>query len=507
MIGPGAGGALFGTRFRSMSSSHSNFTEPPSPGGGPARLWRRFRALARLLRRRAARAPRAARRWLRSLAAAPTVDNPGPRLSLWFGVVGFVCIMVTSMATAALLSRSMTNTWIAQDERSLSDFVSSAVIAHGAEPLFEGVKPPAEMSKELDTLFRVIAGRDPVFLAHFYSPQGEIFWSSDPVFVGKTFAANDELAAALRGETATEIGELSNADKPEHSLVDPSRVLFVETYIPIFAGDDQVAGVIEIYRTPKHLQEAIDRSRQLIWTSTLLSGLALYLTLGWIARWGDRQLERSARELAESNSLAAIGELATAVAHGLRNPLAAMRSSAELALDAPSLRGHKTALHEVMRQTDRLDEWIRALLGALRTEQLQMAPADAATLLQDAEASARSRIDAAGLKCELRTPETPVMVHVHRPAALQILECLIANALEATPRGGNLNLTCRRSEDGAQAWIEVRDDGPGPDARSDPFALFLTTKGAGIGVGLPIARRLARLELPLLNDDDDDEAG
>ena len=482
--------------------AYKEFTAAKTDRAGDARrgLARRACVMLRLQGRRLKRWLRGASYRFRSLSAAPTPDAPGARLSLWFGVVGLLCILATSMATAVLLSRSMTRTWIAQDERSLSDFVHSAVIAHNAAPFFKGEATAAAMSRELEMMFKVIAASDPVFLAHFYAPDGRIIWSSDAMFVGKVFETNDELGAALDGRTVTEIGELSVAEKPEHELVDPTRSFFVETYIPIFDDGAAPIGVVEVYRTPRHLKAAIDQSHQLIWTSSLLGGLALYLTLGWIARWGDQRLEASARALAENNSLAAIGEVATAVAHGLRNPMAAMRSSAELALDPKGVGADarkeadesRAALKQVVAQVDRLDQWIRALVGCLRTEMLTMEKCDAGELLSDCARHAQRRAQGSGLEIAARLSRRPLPVKANKTALQQVIDCLIDNAIEATPRGGIVTLSAEPSPDGRDVLIEVTDTGKGVDQRIDPFALFLSTKGGGLGVGLPIARRLAR---------------
>ncbi len=74
----------------------------------------------------------------------------------------------------------------------------------------------------------------------------------------------------------------------------------------------------------------------------------------------------------------------------------------------------------------------------------------------------------------------------------QVLLALIMNAIDAMPRGGNLWIETRLSDDQAEIEIEVRDDGAGiaPDILPHIFEPFMTTKesGRGVGLGLAISR-------------------
>jgi signal transduction histidine kinase len=75
----------------------------------------------------------------------------------------------------------------------------------------------------------------------------------------------------------------------------------------------------------------------------------------------------------------------------------------------------------------------------------------------------------------------------------QVLLNLLKNAIEALSPGGRITLSTGRED--AQVFIEVADDGPGlsPEARSQLFQPFVTSKGqAGTGLGLAVSRGLAR---------------
>jgi signal transduction histidine kinase len=73
-----------------------------------------------------------------------------------------------------------------------------------------------------------------------------------------------------------------------------------------------------------------------------------------------------------------------------------------------------------------------------------------------------------------------------------VLANLVANAIEASPRGASINIEARKAETGVQFF--VRDNGPGlpPNIQSDLFRPVRSAKRGGGGVGLAISLRLAR---------------
>ena len=72
----------------------------------------------------------------------------------------------------------------------------------------------------------------------------------------------------------------------------------------------------------------------------------------------------------------------------------------------------------------------------------------------------------------------------------QVLVGLVDNAIEAVPAGGEVRLEAR--SDGGQIELSVTDSGPGvpADLRGRVFEPFFTTRAAGIGLGLAIARQI-----------------
>src|SRR6266704_22011 len=164
------------------------------------------------------------------------------------------------------------------------------------------------------------------------------------------------------------------------------------------------------------------------------------------------QLRQSRAQLVQSEKLASIGQMAAAVAHGLRNPLASLRAAAQLArhrVDAPAAREQ---LDAIVEQVDRLDLRIAHLLQFSR-------PA----------------------------PFRPLRERV------QALTELVSNALDAMPEGGRLDVATRVEPGaaGAGVVVEVTDSGRGiaPEILPNLCEPFFTTRPEGTGLGLAIAKR------------------
>jgi signal transduction histidine kinase len=101
----------------------------------------------------------------------------------------------------------------------------------------------------------------------------------------------------------------------------------------------------------------------------------------------------------------------------------------------------------------------------------------------------RHQLELGGIHLQLNLAEDLPRVPCDPAQIEQVLIALIMNAIDAMPRGGNLWLQTRLSNDEKELEIQVRDDGAGiaPDVLPQIFEPFLTTKESGHGVGLGLA--------------------
>lgn len=217
------------------------------------------------------------------------------------------------------------------------------------------------------------------------------------------------------------------------------------------------------------------------------------------------QLRQSRAQLVQSEKLASIGQMAAAVAHGLRNPLASLRAAAQLAqhrVEAPAAREQLSAIVE---QVDRLDLRIAHLLTFSRPTPFRPLRESARTLVEGALAGFTDLLRQRRVELTLSFADTLPEIRVDPMRMEQALTEIVSNALDAMPEGGNLHIVTRSSpgtNGGEGVALELTDSGPGIPAEILPNLCepFFTTRPDGTGLGLAIAKRYVeeaggRLEL------------
>ncbi|GIW53592.1 MAG: hypothetical protein KatS3mg081_2947 [Gemmatimonadales bacterium] len=198
-----------------------------------------------------------------------------------------------------------------------------------------------------------------------------------------------------------------------------------------------------------------------------------------------------ARELERAQQLATVGELASGVAHEIRNPLTGVLGALDLALKKlPSEDAARPLLEEAQRQLRRIEATTQQLLRYARPPELREVLVDANRLVERAAHLVAPQARAAQVR--LRTEPCPAAVPVRADPELmvQVLVNLMLNGIEAMPDGGELTVWVARRA--PEVWIGVRDTGPGipPERRAEVFRPFFTTKHTGTGLGLPISQQI-----------------
>lgn len=412
------------------------------------------------------------------------------QLSRWFGLVGLVAIASISVVAALLLSRFLTDRMLRQEAVLTMQFIHSVVQVENAAPFFGQGRGD---SQEIRSLFHHVHRMEDVLRVSAHDRARTVIWSTDKELVGRRFSDNPELERALEGELVVHGDRIGGQEaehaKREHVGLTDQDGYFVEMYFPIRDERGAVMGAVELYKTPHALFEAIQTGERAIWAGAILSGLFLYLVMFWRIRRADALISEQQERLVQSETLAAVGEMGSAVAHGIRNPLAAIRTSAELALDTPD-PANREAAADIIGEVDRLETWVRDLLSYARPVSGLAKPVDVSRLAGEALANFDREAARRGIATELRVDPRLPSVSADPLLLGQVIGSVLANAFEALGQGGRIEVTTHWEDD--KVCVAVCDDGPGmaPDKLARIFKPFYTTKAKGLGVGLPLAKRI-----------------
>lgn len=261
-------------------------------------------------------------------------------------------------------------------------------------------------------------------------------------------------------------------------------------------------GVLRVGLDPAPLDRARAELQVRGWSRAVVllavAGLAMVLLMIWQrhgvlageVRRVRAELEARERETRRSDRLTAMGGLAAHVAHEIRNPLNTIHMTAQQMARDPGLDAELRVRAEDMRaESRRIEGIVQQFLEVARPRRPQVERLDLTRAVTAAGRAAEPAFEAAGRWLVVRTAPAAARLD---PAMLgEIIENLLRNAREAAPAGGHVTLGVRRN--GAEALIEVEDDGPGvaPELRERVFDLYYTTKPRGTGLGLSLVAQMA----------------
>ncbi len=210
-------------------------------------------------------------------------------------------------------------------------------------------------------------------------------------------------------------------------------------------------------------------------------------------------LQQLQSELVHVSRLSAMGEMASALAHELNQPLAAisnyMKGCRRLLASSsdPNATTIEAALDKAAEQAIRAGQIIRRLRDFVLRGESERRVESVSKLVEEAGALGLVGAREQGVLLKFELDPTSDLVVADRVQIQQVLVNLLRNAMEAMAESGRRELTVTNARVGdAMIEIAVSDTGPGfaENVRSNLFQPFFTTKEAGMGVGLSISRTI-----------------
>ena len=209
-------------------------------------------------------------------------------------------------------------------------------------------------------------------------------------------------------------------------------------------------------------------------------------------RDSQKEIERLHRtQISRAEHLATMGELATGLAHEIRNPLAGIAGVIEIiGRDLPSSSPARLVVKEVKQEIVQINRIVSDLLDCARPKPPEIRLSNLNDTAEHSVMLARQQVISKPIKVEfLPCNELPAVDHdsgqIH-----QVLLNLILNALQALDGLGLVRVELSRADHFAAVSVSDNGRGIAPDHLPNIFRPFYTTKGNGTGLGLSLARRI-----------------
>jgi len=211
------------------------------------------------------------------------------------------------------------------------------------------------------------------------------------------------------------------------------------------------------------------------------------------------RLEQMGWDLARTNRVSMMGELAASLSHEITQPIASARNNARAAqnfldMQPPDLNETREALNCVVADTGRAGDIVDRIRDHIKKAPPRKENFDLNEAINEVIALARSAIIKNGVRVQTRLAEGLFPIHCDRVQLQQVVLNLILNAIEAmgSVEAEPRDLLISTEQHHTGVLVAVRDSGPGidPAQLERVFEAFYTTKSRGVGMGLSICRSI-----------------
>jgi len=196
-------------------------------------------------------------------------------------------------------------------------------------------------------------------------------------------------------------------------------------------------------------------------------------------------------QMSRAEHLATLGELATGLAHEIRNPLAGIAGVIEIiGRDLPATSPARGMVKDVRLEINQINRILTDLLETARPHPPQMMRSNLNTTVEHAVMLARLQVLSQPIKIELEQAPDLAEVEHDSDRIHQVLLNLLLNAVQAMDGAGTVRVVIGEREDCASVTVSDTGRGIPEDRLASIFRPFYTTRGNGTGLGLSLVRRI-----------------
>lgn len=211
----------------------------------------------------------------------------------------------------------------------------------------------------------------------------------------------------------------------------------------------------------------------------------------------NKSLREAQERLIQQERMAALGEMATSIAHEIRNPLVSIGGFARRLKDKPDMDDQSKRYSEIIyTEVNRLERILHEILAFAREAPPAFISTDINKVIEDALVLCKENLSSRNILISLELYRDLPLISSDPQQLKQVFINLFANAEQAMEgRGGTLSITTRLSDRlPLDILIEISNSGPGipQEIMANIFNPFFTTKSSGTGLGLAIVHRIIK---------------
>jgi signal transduction histidine kinase len=412
-----------------------------------------------------------------------------------FGLLALVPVVALGAILAAELNADVQARYLDSEQTS-----ATLITQVGIQPLLTAQELTdgltSDMVLAIDDKLQGAAVSDEVRRLKVWNRAGTIVYSDNHALIGRTFAIDDDLEAALGGHSSSSITDGHDEENSGDNLAGP----LIQVYVPlVFQGASMPSGAFELYLPYAPVQAEIDHeSRQLYFL--LAAGLTLFYAsmfpVVFIAdRWRRRAESTAAANLDVLERLNRLkSEFLIRMSHQFRTAMVGIEGFTELLgnserIDAEELRAIASDIYADAKRLDRaFDEMLELDQMESGRTGVSTAPADVNQLIEEVVAATRKD-----------NPDRTITTSLDR--ALPSVTCdggkiaqVVANLVSNAVRYSREEVDVGSSFERDSVRVSVADRGPGMPASFDAPLLVSRTNGTPVtGLGLQIARQVVEM--------------